>query len=102
MKRILIQNIKKVEIVNLRKEIKKRDNEIIEKDSMILNLENKDESSCESSEDEDNYNVDDIKKIIQKNQKPSMHIGKGHFGKEFEVNEVMEDEAAALRKQWRK
>ena len=65
--------------------------EIEEKDKIIHQLEDEDDYSTDESDD----NKED------QNIKQGMLIGRGHFGKEFQVREGMEKEAISLRNEWK-
>ena len=74
----------------LKEELDKKVEEIKSKDLIIKRLEDDNESSSESS-DED----------VTVKKKPGLIVGQGYFGKHFEPREGMEEEAEALRKEWR-
>ena len=85
---------KKKEHEELQRELDKKDKEIKEKDIIIKNLKDKEDSfSSDSDENDENY--------LNESDNNGMLIGSGHFGKFFEVREGIEKEAIALRKEWR-
>ena len=99
MKNVMIT--KDVEIEKNRKELGKlklelelKVAEIKEKEEIINTMKKEDEGTSEESDEDE--------EIDQDNRKDQhMLIGRGHFGKLFEIREGMEDEAESLRKEWR-
>ena len=94
-------NEKDIEIDHSRKELDKlklelesKVAEIQEKYDIIRSLEDEEERTSEESEAEDEIGLENGKE-------QNVLIGRGHFGKLFEVREGMEEEADSLRKEWR-
>ena len=91
---------KRQEIERFKKEVRRKDEEIREKNEIIKNYEEEENNfSDKQSEDEEDK---DQGKYTRKGPKVNqgLVIGHGHFGKDFEVREGMEDEANTLRKEW--
>ena len=89
-------DIRNSEILKLRKNLENKDAEIKEKETMIRNLEEDQESGSDYSEDED-------ERVFRKeDHENDLIIGHGHFGKIFEARDGMEEEAENLRREWRR
>ena len=89
-KDVEISNDKKL-LQKLKQQLEEKSIEIEEKDKIKQQLEDEDDYSTDESDD----NKED------QNIKQGMLIGRGHFGKEFQVREGMEKEAISLRNEWK-
>ena len=70
--------------------------EIKEKETMIRNLEEDQESCSDCSEDKDERG------FRKEDHENDLIIGHGYFGKIFEARDGMEEEAENLRREWRR
>ena len=82
------------ELDKLKRELESKVAEIQEKDDIIRSLEDEEESTSDESGAEDEISLENGKE-------QNVLIGRGHFGKLFEVREGMEEEANSLRNEWR-
>ena len=77
--------------------MKFKDIEIQKKETIIRDLKEEAETCSDENYYEDET-VEEVTKAMHKNKNVGLLIGKGYFGKEFEVREGMEDEAASQRR----
>ena len=87
---------------SMKAQIKEKDGEISEKDTIIKRLQDELDYSTEGSDDQNNTNEDDNDESTNANENTGLIIGSGQFGKAFEVRPGMEDEAKALREEWKR
>ena len=92
---------KRKNLESMTAQIKEKNIEISEKDAIIKRLQDELDYSTEESDDENNADEDDSDVRTNANQNAGLTIGSGRFGKEFEVRPGMEDEAKALREEWK-
>lgn len=86
------------ELERFKMELKKKNKEIEDKNEIIKSYEEDEYSSSNhDSEDEENHD----KEVEARSNNPGLVIGNGNFGMAFEVREGMEEEATALRQEWR-
>ena len=85
----------------MKSQIKQKDDEIIEKDTIIQRLQAELNYSTDKSDDEEGTDKDDVDVGTNTNDNSGLTIGSGQFGKVLEVRPGMEDEAILLRKEWK-